>query len=184
MKHSIIRYTLVSAFAIGLTACGGGGSGGGGSTVTKFDGNWKGPCETVGSRSYKQTWDINGDKLDNNLQVWSTNNCAGTATPVKVKAALDYKNEISVANTCAGGKAQEVDITYQSVTARGITITGEDNIKGILASKGISNALPKYGLICKGNDGKLYRGLVTTDKDASTPAKRPDEMDTAHPLVP
>jgi len=60
----------------------------------------------------------------------------------------------------------------------------QQNIQNLLTSQGISNALPKYDLICKGNDGKLYRGLITNVKDASTAAKRPDEMDTANPLVP
>ena len=191
MKYSITQISLLVAFATGLTACGGGnddggGSGGGGGAVSTYNGTWKGACETVGTRSFKQTWELNGTSLKNDVKVWRTNaSCqSGTVTPVVVKADIEYKDEVSVANTCSGGKAQQVDVTYKSLKANGVTITGEQNIQNILTSQGISNALPKYGLICKGDDGKLYRGLITADKDASTAAKRPTEMDTTNPLVP
>lgn len=187
MKQSKLRISLLTAFVASLTACGGGGgSGGGDDTVKKFNGDWKGGCETSGTRSFKQTWKLNGESLENNIDVWRTStSCqSGTVTPVKVTADIAYKDEVSVANTCEGGKAQEVDVTYKSLKAGSINITGEGNIKSVLASQGVSNALPKFGLICKGSDGKLYRGLTTTDKDASTAAKRPTEMDTTNSLAP
>ncbi len=187
MKQSIKQISLLIALTAGLTACGGGGSSsGGGGTVSKYNGTWKGGCETIGTNSFKQTWTLNGTSLKNDVQLWRTNaSCqSGTVTPVVVKADIDYKDEVSVANTCAGGKAQQVDVSYTSVKAGGITISGEQKIQNLLTSQGISNALPKYGLICKGDDGKLYRGLITADKDASTAAKRPTEMDTTNPLVP
>jgi len=190
MKHSISKYTLATALTIGLAACGGGGSssGGGSGSVTKFNGLWKSSaCETIGTRSYTQAWTINGNNLNNDIKVWlGSNNCTGVAgvIDVNVKATLDYKNETTVANTCSAGKAQEVDVTYQSLTAPGKNFTSEQQIQNELTSHGISNALPKYGLICKGDDGKLYRGDITGGKDASTAAKRPDKMDTTNPLIP
>ena len=186
MKYSITQISLLVAFATGLTACGGGSGGGDGDTVSKYNGTWNGACETSGARSFKQKWELNGTSLKNDVQVWRTNaSCqSGTVTPVVVQAGIEYKDEVSVANTCSGGKAQQVDVTYKSLKANGVTITGEQNIQNILTSQGISDALPKYGLICKGDDGKLYRGLITADKDASTAAKRPTEMDTTNPLVP
>jgi len=186
MKHSIIKYTLATALTIGLTACGGGGSGGGSGSVTKYNGIWKSEsCEMVNSNSDKQTWNINGNNLDNDIQVWlASTNCTGTAKNVKIKATLNYKDEITVANTCAAGKAQQVDVTYTSIKYGNYTLTGEQNIQNALTSQGISNALPKYGLLCKGDDGKLYRGLITDDKDASTAAKRPTEVDVTNPLIP
>jgi len=187
MKHSMIKYTLATALTIGLAACGGGGSssGGGSGSVTKFNGLWKSSaCETIGTRSYTQAWTIDGTNLNNDIKVWlASNNCTGTAKDVNVKAKLDYKDETTVANTCAS-KAQQVDVTYTSIKYGNYILTGEQNIQNVLTSQGINNALPKYGLICKGNDGKLYRGLLTTIKDASTAAKRPDEMDTTNPLIP
>ncbi|HIP93712.1 MAG TPA: hypothetical protein EYH20_00060, partial [Leucothrix sp.] len=161
MKYSITQISLLVAFSTGLTACGGGndggGSGGGGGAVSTYNGTWKGACETVGTRSFKQTWELNGTSLKNDVKVWRTNaSCqSGTVTPVVVKAGIEYKDEVSVANTCSGGKAQPVDVTYKSLKANGVTITGEQNIQNILTSQGISDALPKYGLICKGDDGKL-----------------------------
>jgi len=190
MKYSISRTSLLIAFAFGLTACGGGGGGssseGGGSTFKKFDGTWNAACETAGTRSYTQKWVINGESLNSDVNAWLTSNNCSSGSPklVKVKATIDYKDEVTVANTCEGGKAQQVDVIYNSLSYNGTNITGEQNIQGILTSQGISTALPKYGLLCKGTDGKLYPGLLTTDKDASTAAKRPTEMDTTKPLTP
>jgi len=191
MKHSMIKCTLATALTIGLAACGGGGSGGnnsggGSGNVKKFDGNWKSSsCETIGTRSYKQAWNINGNNLNNDIKVWLTsNNCSGTPKDVNVTATLEYKNEIDDTGTCSAGKAQEVDVTYTSIKYGSTTITGEQNIENILASQNIDKALPKYGLLCKGDDGKLYRGLITDDKDASTATKRPTEVDVTNPLIP
>ena len=186
MKYSISRMSLLIAVATALTACGGGGgSSSGGSSFKKFDGTWNAACEAKGSKSFTQKWIINGESLDNDVEVWvSSNNCSsGIHATVKVKAELDYKNEVTVANTCAG-KAQEVDITYTSLKIGSTTYTSEQEIQNLLTSHSINNALPKYGLLCKGTDGKLYRGMLTADKDASSAAKRPTEMEPAHPLVP
>ena len=187
MKYSISRMSLLIAVATALTACGGGGgSSSGGSTFKKFDGTWNAACEAKGSKSFTQKWIINGESLDNDIKVWLTSNtCPSGVTPksVKVKATLDYKDEVTVTHSCENGKAQQVDVTYTSLTYGATTITGEQNIQNILTSQGISNALPKYGLLCKGTDGKLYRGDLATG-DASTEAKRPTEMEPAHPLVP
>jgi len=188
----MIKYTLATALTIGLAACGGGGSdnsggsgGGGNNNITKYNGTWKSePCETIGSRSYKQTWTINGTNLNNDLEVWSNNGCSGAPKNANIKATLEYKNEIDVANFCSSGKAQEVDVTYTSLKIGNIpAITGEQKIQNLLATLNIDKALPKYGLICIGNDGNLYHGLITDAKDASSEEKRPDEIDTTDPLI-
>ena len=182
MKHSIIKYTLATTLTIGLTACGGGG-GGSSSSVKKYDGTWKSACKTRSSHSYKQTWKIEGTKLNNDLEVWSNNGCSGAPKNANIKATLEYKNEIDVANTCSTGKAQEVDVTYTYLKYDTLpAITNEQDIKNALKLRGVEKALPKYGLICIGNDGNLYHGRITDAKDASSEEKRPDEVDTTDPL--
>ncbi len=158
--------------------------------LTKYNGIWKSGCKissTRPSRSFKQTWTLNGRSLTNNVLLWHSNTLCQSdeKQTVEIKANIEYKDKVSVATTCAGEKAQQVNISYLSLKTDDGTISEEEqNIRGLLGPLGISISLPKYGLICIGNDGKLYRGLITADKDASTAAKRPTEMDTTNPLAP
>ncbi len=184
MKKSMISMGLASALVLGLSACGGGG--GGTPTVTKFNGTWKGDCEaSTNSRSFKQVWKINSESLDNDISVWRTPNCQpGDPVVVNAKATVEYQNEINVANTCAGGKAQEVKVDFVSIKVGATTITGEQNIRNALIGQNIGSVLPKYNLVCLDANGKLRQGLLTADKDGSTPAKRPTEMDPVKSFAP
>ena len=183
MKTSIISTGLVSALFLGLSACGGGGNDSP-LVVTKFDGTWQGDCEVLpNSRSFKQKWKIDGTNLGNDISAWLTSaSCQGAPTLANGIAKVEYQNEVNVANTCVGGKAQEVELTYISLKIGGATIPGESRIKSALAPFGVS--LPKYNIICLDDNGKLHGGKITSDKDGSTPAKRPTEIDPVKSFTP
>jgi hypothetical protein len=187
MKNTIVYTSLISALVLGLSACGGGGSGngeGGGNTVSKFNGTWNGGCEAAAnSRSFKQKWKINGTSLDNDISVWLSPNCQpGSGVVANGKASVEYQQEVTVANTCVDGKAQEVKVEYKTLKVAGRTYNGEQAIEGVLNPQGVK--LPKYNLICIDANGKLHSGLLTTTNDGSTPAKRPTEVDPVKSFSP
>jgi len=180
MKN-ILLPTLITGAVLALSACGGGG-GKGGETVSpekKYAGIWKGKCEFSGTRSYKQTWAIKEDgTLINTIPIWDTNTtCAGTPRgPAVATSTVTYKNEVDVPNTCAGGKAQEVDITFTHLDLRSLgQHHGDTDIRAILSTYGIS--FPKHDIICinKDNSNDLHTG-DTELNDGSTPLKRPKEV--------
>ena len=180
MKN-ILLPTLITGAVLALSACG--SSGGGGTpavVVSKFNGTWNGGCQTLpNNRSMKQQWKINADgTLDNNISAWVGGDCPGSRLGVvKAKAEITYEDEVEVSHTCkAGEKAQGVILKYVSLDAGPLgTHLGENDINTYLNTQGIK--LPKYNLVCIGENNKLYTGLITPATDGSTKAKRPTEMD-------
>jgi len=183
MKNTIVYSSLVSVLVLGLSACGGGG-GDDAVIVHKFDGEWNGGCEAAANaRSFKQKWKINGASLDNDISVWLTPNCQpGNGIAANGKASVEYQQEVTVANTCVDGKAQEVKVEYKTLKVAGRTYDGEQAIEGVLKPQGVK--LPKYNLICIDANGKLHSGLLTATNDGSTPAKRPTEVDPVKSFSP
>ena len=185
MKYSIVHASLVSALVLGLSACGGGG-GGDPVIVHKFDGKWAGKCEDIttsrGARSFKQSWDVDGNKLINTIKAWGvgSSGCPADVTPDNAiaEATIVYDSEeIGVSGgICESGKAQGVEIVLTKVSGNNQLVTGNDSdIRAILKSKGVE--LPKHNIVCKGADKNLYAGLITADKDGSTKTKRPVAID-------
>jgi len=185
MKNKILLSTLITGVVLGLSACGGGGDGDSGTVNAgeKYAGTWKGDCEFEGTRSFKQTWVLKEDgSLTNTIPVWDTNTtCTGTPRgPAVATATLTYKNEIDVPNTCADGKAQEVDIIFTKVDVGSFGIfEGDDTIRTVLLSQGLS--FPKHDIICinKDNNSDLHTGDASGENDGSTPEKRPKEVKPA-----
>ncbi len=190
MKNTILVTTLLCGAVLGLSACGGGG-GGGTSAFNTFDGLWQQStdCTSVLGNSFKITEvNIKGADVVSTINAYSELNCTGV-DPISVQVVSEFKygkEDVPVAE-CKDGKATEVDITLQSVSAPILPqpITGDSNIRTLLESQGVTTALPAYTLLCLANNGDiLLTGDVSGDKDGSSANDRPDSMDLTNTLIP
>ena len=161
------RYSIFILVGM-LSACGGGGSSSN-NISHKLDGVWDDGCNSSGNGDYI-VFTIKGDLIEIDAKGHNFSDCSGALTDrTIIKGFIDYKGNFATSSCMA----EKINITYDEITYNGVKLTTEQVEKGL---KALGTPVPLYQIACK-TEGFVYFGLITKEKDGSSNAKRPIEMD-------
>jgi len=170
-----------------LVACGGGGNDSnsnisppvGDSLSSKYDGIWSSGClANTDGTTYRiaRIFDRDNKLFSSAKAEFSDSGCGGETfvTDVITFVGFATTNGTEITSVCTADKVT-FEIEEVSTAIDGSTFLSDSARTNFLSANGISN--PRYDLLCLDSQNNLFDGLITSQNNGSSTAKRPDEMD-------
>ncbi|HEB57137.1 MAG TPA: hypothetical protein ENI98_12710 [Gammaproteobacteria bacterium] len=147
-----------------LSGCGGGDENGGANNTTELEGVWVGICDAV-SGFVQSTTTVSGNTWSDRSIFYTDSACSIPVAGEKPRTNSGTFIIGSAITTSSGWSAKEIDLI--GLKKNGVEVKTKTTAYEIFS---ITN-------------GKLYLGTVTPEKDGSSAAKRPVDLNFTRPAI-